>query len=170
MALDILSAVLMTLAAAPDTAKQTYKSVDQKGTVSYASVPQGQVIQDRISVIGPDPYFAKAAADLRLREAQRAEYEEREWQRRQQALMYLQTVPTFAAYDPYPPSWSYPSTYSYYPGYYGGGVYYRPGLIGGGTRPAYPSHPVARPPHVSHHASSGGSRSTGGGSRGGRGR
>jgi hypothetical protein len=133
MAADFLSAILMTvLTAAP-----------------VAETPQ--TIPDRISVVGPDPYFAKAAADMRAREAQRAEYEERDWQRRQQALMYMQSVPSFASssYDPYS-SGSY-----YYPGYapaYGGFV----------SRVVRPVQPIARPPHVSHHAS----RSSGSSGRG----
>jgi hypothetical protein len=151
MGVDFLSAILMTLTAAPEVATQAAAQ-----TVAAQSIP------DRISVIGPDPYFAKAAADLRLREAQRAEYEERDYQRRMQALMYLQSVPSFASYDPYPPSWShapYASAY-YYPTY--GGIYYRPGLIAGGARPAHPS----RPPHVAHHASRSHSGTRGGGGRG----
>jgi hypothetical protein len=130
MAADFLSAILMTvLTAAP------------------AAETSQTVVPDRISVIGTDPYFAKAAADLRAREAQRAEYEERDWQRRQQALMYLQSVPNYASqsydsYNPYPTSWSY-------------------------AVPVYGRSFVSRvvnTPHVSHHASrhNGGTR---GGSR-----
>ena len=129
-------------------------------TAAPAPAPEVKqtIIPDRISVIGPDPYFAKAAADLRAREAQRAEYEERDWQRRQQALLYLQSVPSFASqsYDPYPPSWSYATPY-YYGGYgYGGYI----------SRVALPIAPV-RPPQVSHHASH---HSHGGGARSGGGR
>jgi len=160
MAPDFLSAILMTLVtAAPDTAGQTVKSIDRQGTVAYSGkgAEPTQVIQDRISVIGPDPYFAKAAADLRERERLRAEYEERDWQRRLQALMYLQTVPTFASasnYNPYPPDWAYSSTY---PGYYGGAPLY----YGGAFVARRPVQPIARPPappHASHHSGHSGGR------------
>jgi hypothetical protein len=162
MPADMLSAVILSVAAAvPNVAAQTYKWVDAKGTVNYSSSPVGQaqpvqVVADRVSVIGPDPYFYQQAAELRRRETLRAESEERDWQRRQQALLYMQSVPTFAAaaYDPYPASWSYPATYyhPYYGPVYGGGyVLQRP------VRPMHPIHP-SRPPQVSHHASRGGGR------------
>ena len=140
MAADFLSAILMTVltaAPAPETSQP--------------------VIPDRISVIGTDPYFAKAAADMRAREAQRAEYEERDWQRRQQALMYMQSVPSYASqsYDPYPASWSYAMPLYGYGGY--------GGFVSRVVRPIAPVRPPQVSHHVSHHsgtsARSGGSRS-----------
>ncbi len=91
-------ALLLSLAAAaPEASQQTYKWVDARGVVNYSNAPPAEAaarvktVEQRISIIGPDPSVGLAAAAMREREARRAEYEEREWQRRQSALLMQQT-------------------------------------------------------------------------------
>jgi hypothetical protein len=131
MASRLVPALLLSLAAAaPEAAQQTYKWVDARGVVNYSNAPPAeaaarvQVVDQRISIIGPDPSVRLAAAAMREREAQRAEYEEREWQRRQSALLMQQSSASAYCYHgadcgaSYYPEARYPYYYSY-PYFYG---------------------------------------------------
>jgi hypothetical protein len=126
----VASALLLGLAtAAAEASPPTYKWVDAKGVVNYSSAPPAeatarvQTVDQRISVIGPDPSVGLAAAAMREREARRAEYEEREWRRRQSALLSQQS--SASAYCVYGPDCGvsyYPDIYPYYssdPAFYG---------------------------------------------------
>lgn len=143
----ILPALLLSLAgAASQASQQTYKWVDAKGVVNYSNAPPAEAaarvkaVEERISIIGPDPSVSRAAAAMREREARRAEYEERDWRQRQSALLTQQqtSASAYCAFGPdcgvsYYPEIYYP--YYSYPAYghrLGGGR-----LIGRlGPRPA----------------------------------
>jgi hypothetical protein len=96
------------VATALQASPQVYKWVDAKGVVNYSNAPPPgaassvKAVEERISVIGADPSVAQAAAAMREREARRAEYEEREWQRRQNALLTQQqaSAATYCAFGP----------------------------------------------------------------------
>jgi hypothetical protein len=167
-------ALLLSLAAAaPEASQQTYKWVDARGVVNYSNAPPAEAaarvktVEQRISIIGPDPSVGLAAAAMREREARRAEYEEREWQRRQSALLMQQTSVSANCYqgancgagdylETYYPYFSYPA-YGYR---YGGAR-----LIGH-LRPHPAPHVHTRPTfHSRAVAMQGGGR---GGSHGGR--
>lgn len=82
------------MAAAPAFA-DTYKWVDAKGVVNYSSTPppasaKAQVVGERISVLPPDPSLGPAVAAMEARAAQRAQYEEADYARRQQFLLQAQ--------------------------------------------------------------------------------
>lgn len=124
--------LLGLVAAAAGAAPPTYKWVDARGVVNYSSAPPAeaatrvQTVEPRISVIGPDPSVALAATALREREARRAEYEEREWQRRQSALLEQQASMSASAYCAFGPDCGvsyypeiYAPYYSVYPAFYG---------------------------------------------------
>jgi len=85
----------MLAMAAPPVLAETYKWVDAKGVVNYSSTPppasaKAQVVGERISVLPPDPLLAPAIAAMEARAAQRAQYEEAEYARRQQFLLQAQ--------------------------------------------------------------------------------
>jgi Domain of unknown function (DUF4124) len=123
-----LSAIALSLAmAASPVAAETYKWVDAKGVVTYSDSPppltakKPQVVEERISVIPPDPAFGPAVEAMRARALQRAQYEEADFARRQQYMLEAQASYA-AAGDGYP---------AYYPYYgYGGWGY----AVGGGAR------------------------------------
>jgi hypothetical protein len=127
-------ALLQALAAAP-AAAETYKWVDARGVVNYSSTPppavaaKPQVIEERVSVIPPDPSIGPAAAALQVRLDRRAQFEEAEFARRQQYMLDAQMMQMnyTAAADAYAAS-------TYYP-YYGYGGW---GYLTGGSRRWYP--------------------------------
>jgi hypothetical protein len=142
----VCSLLLGLAAAAAGAAPQTYKWVDAKGVVNYSDAPPAQAaarvrtVEERISVIGPDPSVGLAAAAMREREARRAEYEEREWQQRKSALQVQQPSASSAScvYGPDCGVSDYPEIYYpyyYYPAY---GYRYGGGRLAGRLRP----HPV----------------------------
>jgi hypothetical protein len=150
MAVRCLSAILALLAivpaAAPLAQAETYKWVDEKGVVNYSNKPppaqaaKRQVVEDRLSVVAPDPSLGPAANAMNARAARRAEYDEADWARRQGLLLasqarYAGTSPECPyrancdrVYEPYD---------YYYPYAYGGAVFNAVG--------------ARRPPHVAHH-------------------
>ena len=97
-------------------AADTYKWVDARGVVNYSNAPPpeaakaSQVIEERISVMGMDPAVARWAQE---RAAQRAAYEQRDWELRQQSM---QQASYYA--QPYFDSQPYYSGYYAYPGFY----------------------------------------------------
>lgn len=168
--LPLLSVTALLLAAAAlPAAAETYKWVDAKGRINYSNAPppesakSGQVVEERISVMGMDP-AVRAWAERRFAAQERAE--EIDWQRRQQALAvqphYVQ--PATAGYAD-----SYAYSDPYYSGYYGGTYYAGHFRATAGYRPAHHrttaprATPHAGAPRVSHysrgsHASRGFSR------------
>jgi hypothetical protein len=124
------SALLLLLAALPAGA-ETYKWVDAKGVVNYSSTPppadagKPRLIEERVSVIPPDPSLGPAAAALQVRLDRRAQYEEAEFARRQQYMLDAQMMQMnyAAAADAYAAS-------AYYP-YYGYGGW---GYLAGGPQ------------------------------------
>ena len=120
MAARCLPAILLVLAAAaPPVVAETYKWVDAKGVVNYSSSPppavaaKAKLVEERISIIGPDPSLGPAIAAMRARAARQAQYDEADWQRRQQYLLAAQTsyAPAYGSgYGPY----AYSSPYPYY--------------------------------------------------------
>lgn len=85
---------MLAIAASPVLA-ETYKWVDAKGVVTYSDTPppasaKAQVVGERISVLPPDPLLAPAVAAMEARAAQRAQYEEADYARRQQFLLQAQ--------------------------------------------------------------------------------
>jgi hypothetical protein len=123
----LFAALLLSLAAAaPEASQQTYKWVDARGVVNYSNAPPAeaaarvQAVEQRISIIGPDPSVRLALAAMREREARRAEYEEREWQRRKSAQLMQQSSASVYCYqgancgaseylETYYPYFSYPA-------------------------------------------------------------
>ncbi|HUK05220.1 MAG TPA: DUF4124 domain-containing protein [Burkholderiales bacterium] len=146
MSAKLVPAALLCLAAAMPAAADTYKWVDARGVVNYSNAPppesakSGQVVGDRISVMGMDP-SVRAWAERRF--AQQAYYDELDWQRRQRGMIasyYTQPPPSGSMYGGYGPySSSYP--YSY------GGLTYYPTFVGRSvmTRTVFTS-----PPRASH--------------------
>jgi hypothetical protein len=122
----LLAATL--IAAALPAQAQVYKWVDANGQANYSNAPPAsaagaQRVEERISILGIDPYVR---ADAERRWAARAAQEERDWQLRQQALamQYSQQQPS--SYMDY--GYDYPY---YGAGYYGaayGAGYYRPAV------------------------------------------
>jgi hypothetical protein len=112
-AMRVLLFVLATTAMAPLHA-QTYKWVDERGVVNYSNVKpptrpaQALPIEDRVSVVAPDPNLAAAAAAAQAQSARQAEYAHQEWLARQQGMMQAQALA--AMYAPpvdYVPSYWY---------------------------------------------------------------
>lgn len=113
-AMRALLFVLATTAMAPLYA-QTYKWVDERGVVNYSNVKpparpaQALPIEDRVSVVSPDPNLAAATAAAAAQSARQAEYAHQEWLARQQGMMQAQALA--AMYTPpadYLPSyWMY---------------------------------------------------------------
>ena len=141
-------------------AAETYKWVDAKGVVNYSNAPPpeaaktGQVVEDRVSVMGMDP-AVRAWAERRF--ADRARADELDWQRRQQSLSAQQ-------YYVQPTSSGYMDDYGYgYPYYYGAAYYprfFRAAVFNRALNNR------SSPPRVSHHSHGGGAGH--GGGRGGR--
>ena len=115
-------ALLLTLAtAALPAAADTYKWVDAKGVVNYSNNPpsgigaKAQVVEERISIVPPDPSLGPAVAAMNARAARQAQYDEADWQQRQRYMAMAQTsYPNVygaygMGYDPY--------AVPYYPGY-----------------------------------------------------
>jgi len=160
-------ALSLAMAASPVVA-ETYKWVDAKGVVNYSSTPppgvvaKTQVVTERVSVVSPDPSMGAAVAAMEARVARRAEYDEADFARRQQAMLQMQA--SYASNSCYGSDCDGGYASSYYPYYgYGGGGY----LTGGGSR-------RIGGPRVSHHraayrASNRGGMRTGGTVRAGRG-
>jgi len=116
-AMRALVLVLATTAMAPVYA-QTYKWVDARGVVNYSNVPpparpvQATLIEDRVSVMPPDPNLAAATAAAQAQSARQAEYAHQEWLARQQSMMQAQALA--AMYTP--PAEDFPA-YAYGYGY-----------------------------------------------------
>lgn len=153
----LIPALMFALAALP-AAAETYKWVDAKGQVHYSNAPppesakSGQVVEERISVMGMDP-AVRAWAERRFAEQERAEA--LDWQRRQQALAVQARTYVQPASGGYTDSYAYSGPY--YSGTYGGTYY-------AGHFRALASHrlahrvaapratPHASAPRVSHHS------------------
>ena len=92
---------------------QTYKWVDERGVVNYSNVPpptrpaKALPIEDRVSVVAPDPNLAAATAAAQAQSARQAEYAHQEWLARQQGMLQAQTLAAMyaapAEYAPYYP-------------------------------------------------------------------
>jgi hypothetical protein len=155
MASRIVPLLFLGLAAASAGASaETYKWVDARGIVNYSNSPPAaaaaarvQTVEQRISVVGPDPSVGLAAAALREREARRAETEEREWRQRQSALLAAQQQQMSAsAYCVYGPDCGvsyYPEIYDPY--YYGYPAFYGSRYGGGRLIGRFGPHPA---PHL----------------------
>jgi hypothetical protein len=149
MSSRLVPALLLSLAAAaPEASEQTYKWVDAKGVVNYSNAPPAEAaarvktVEQRISIIGPDPSVGLAAAALREREARRAEYDEREWRQRQSALLMQQSsASAYCANGPDCGAGYYAETYYPYFSYPAYGYRYGGARLVGHLRP----HPA---PHV----------------------
>ena len=112
-AMRALTLLLATLAMAPAYA-QTYKWTDERGVVNYSNVPpasskaKAAPIEDRVSVVSPDPNLAAATAAAQEQSARNAEYAHREWLARQQGMQQAQTLATlYAQPADYLPSYWY---------------------------------------------------------------
>jgi len=134
-------------AAVPPALAGTYKWVDDKGVVNYSDKPpraqaaKQQTVEDRLSIVAPDPSIGPAIRAMNVRAARRAEYEEADWARRQRLLS---ASPSRYAGDgadcPYRANCDrfYDLPAYYYPYAYGGRVF---NAVGN------------RPPHVADHRS-----------------
>ena len=116
-----LIACAITLCIALPLHAETYKWVDDKGVTNYSSEPpvakkgsSVKVVEDRISVVPTDPNLGKAAEGLAKREAQRAQYAEAEWARRQALPPSHPTTYDIYSECPYGADCS---GYGFYPGY-----------------------------------------------------
>ena len=151
--------VFFLAAAAPPVLAETYKWVDDKGVVNYSNAPppakaaKPQVIEERISIVAPDPSLGPAVAAMRARAARQQAYDEADYERRQRYMLAAQASYS-GSYCPYGADCGMGyDTLAYYPYSYGGRVF----------NAAVRRHP----PVVMHHASfRSGGRGT---SRGGRG-
>ena len=89
--------ILFIAAAAPPALAETYKWVDAKGVVNYSNKPPSataakpQVVEDRVSVVAPDPSVAPAIASMQARAARRAQYEEADFRQRQEIMLAMQS-------------------------------------------------------------------------------
>lgn len=118
------SAIVLILAmAASPVLAETYKWVDAKGVVNYSSSPppsaamKPQVIEDRVSVIPPDPSIGPAIAAMQARAERRAQYEEADYLLRQRYMLEAQlTQMNYAAAAD-----AYAAAYAPYYGYGGWG-------------------------------------------------
>lgn len=123
--------VLILALAAPPVLAETYKWVDAKGVVTYSDTPppsttvKPKVVEERLSVMAPDPAFVSAAAALDARLARRAQYEEADYALRQRYMLEAQLTQMnyAAAADAY-------AAAAYAP-YYGYGGW---GYVGGARR------------------------------------
>jgi len=140
--------VLVLAVAASPALAETYKWVDAKGVVTYSDTPplsaaaKPKVVEERISVIPPDPSMGPAVAAMQARAERRAKDEEADYARRQQYMMQAQA--SYAATTcPYgticDAGYDAPAYYPYGYGYgYGGRGY----GVGGARRFS---------PYVNHH-------------------
>ena len=99
---------------------QTYKWVDERGVVNYSNVPpatrpvQATPIEERVSVIPPDPNLAASTAAAQAQSARQAEYAHQEWLARQQSMMQAKALEAMYAPPPdYVPSYAYGYGYGY---------------------------------------------------------
>jgi len=162
MVMRLSLALALSLAVLPARA-DTYKWIDAKGQVNYSDKPPAsvakatQIVEERISVIGEDSATRDAVARAEARLAQRAHYEELDWQQRQRAMVVQRGTPTVSCgYGGYCGD-QYASSY-YDGGYYP--AYYTPYSYGRRIFNASVPRPVQgpRPPHVGHHAGNVGRR------------
>ena len=91
-------AIILILAlAAPPVLAETYKWVDAKGVVNYSNKPplaataKPRVIEERISVVAPDPSVRPAIAAMQARAERRARYEEADFLQRQSIQLAAQS-------------------------------------------------------------------------------
>jgi hypothetical protein len=112
--------LILAMTASPVLA-DTYKWIDAKGVVTYSDSPppamatKAKVIEERVSVIPPDPALGQAVAAMQARAERRAQYEEADYALRQRYMLEAQTNYA-AAGDAYADS-------AYYPYGYGGWGY-----------------------------------------------
>jgi hypothetical protein len=151
-----LLVVLILLGAPLAWSETVYRTVDEKGVVSFSdSPPADDVEAEKITIDAPQPQSPEAArqrledmrettdrmaADRREREKHRAEM--RELQARSQPVQRTAYADDY--YDDYYPV--YTSGRIHRRNYYGGTPWrpgHRPGI---GPRPPRPEHPIARPP------------------------
>lgn len=92
-------------AAAPPALAETYKWVDDKGVVNYSNKPppaqaaKRQVVEERLSIVAPDPSLGPAIAAMNARAAQKAGYDEADWAMRQRFLLATQANYANASLD-----------------------------------------------------------------------
>jgi hypothetical protein len=146
---------MVVLSAVPAVAETVFRSVDEKGVVTFSDTPpEGDVEVESITIDTPQPQSPEAArqrledmrettdrmvADRQAREKHRAEM--RELQARTQSPPQPVYAPGY--YDYYP---VYSGTRTVRRDYYAG-TPWRPGHVrpGHGVRP-HPEQPIARPP------------------------
>ena len=137
MAGRLTAALLLILAAAP-AAADTYKWLDANGVVNYSNTPPPETaakakrIGERISVVAPDPSLGPAIAAMNARAAQRAYYDEADWQMRQRYLLAARASYPPNAYGAYGTGYD-PYASSYYP------LAYAPVFVVGAVRRFSPS-------------------------------
>jgi hypothetical protein len=130
-----LLTIFLAVAAGPAAAAETYKWVDGNGVVNYSSTPPPgkfagtKVVGERVSVVASDPSLGPAIAAMNARAAQRAQYEEADWQMRQRYLL--------AARASTPPSSSYGAGYDAYGSAYYPLLYTRSFVVGAVRRPFF---------------------------------
>jgi len=129
MAVRCPAALLAILAAAALPAlAETYKWVDDKGVVNYSNAPppqaaKKQVVDQRISVVPPDPSLGPAIAAMRERAARQQAYDEADYARRQ-GYMQAALASAPAAYCDYGADCGMDyGTLGYYPYGYAGRIY-----------------------------------------------
>lgn len=87
--------LILAMAASPALA-ETYKWVDAKGVVTYSDTPppsmaaKPKVVEERISVIAPDPSLVPAVAAMQARAERRAQFEEADYLQRQRYMLEAQ--------------------------------------------------------------------------------
>ncbi len=127
-----LAILLILAAAAPPVVAETYKWVDEKGVVNYSNklppgkVPKTQLVEERISIVAPDPSIGLAIAAMHARAARQAQYDEAEWLQRQRIMLAARPGAGYAS-CPYRTDCGMgydPNTNSYYP-------YYAPAFVVG---------------------------------------
>jgi hypothetical protein len=116
--------LILAMAASPVLA-ETYKWVDAKGVVTYSDSPppstaaKPKVVEERISVIPPDPALGPAVAAMQARAERRTQYEEADYLLRQRYMLEAQA--NYAATAcPYGSICDAGYASSYYPYAYGG--------------------------------------------------
>lgn len=137
--------LILAMAASPVLAG-TYKWVDAKGAVTYSDSPppsmavKSSVVEERVSVIPPDPSIGPAVAAMQARAARRAQDEEADYLQRQRYMLEAQA--NYAATTcPYGSNCGVGYASAYYPYGYGGWGY----RTGGARR---------GPPYAMHHRAS----------------
>jgi len=157
MVVHRLTMILALLAATPPALAETYKWVDDKGVVNYSNKPppaqatKQQVVEERLSVVAPDPALGPAIAAMNARAARRAEYEEADWARRRSLLLASQVSYAGDGAD-----CSYRTNCDRF---YDLPAYYYPYAYG---RAVFNAGAVRRPLHVAHHRPHVAPRATGG--------